>query len=575
MKIIENYLSLLNEKFITKNKFLSISIIILLLLNFALLATNAVNNATNPEDFDTTGYLGEALFIKNHGGIVNFINLCVTGLYKQANQHPLYILLLVPFASADISFFITAKLVSILFGLLSLITVFIIAKKMFGNIAASFAVLGFLLNSVFLEQTAIVASESLLILMSTLTIYFIIKGFENNRLWIIAGVCLGLAFLAKGSALFLIPGFVLSLLITYKLKFLSNKYVWLFAGSFLLISSPLLIRNIVVYKNPLFNVNNYIGLYGKDFIQTSTYFVFNPEIGASHWRFDFQNDKSTILTKASSDPEDFFSRIFTETKLFLDTLYGSAFRLSALKRIVPLTLILFLLVGLWREKVHGKKVYIIVTIIFFLVALSFLRPINRYLLPILPFLWIYISFGALSILDLIVKNFMRRHVKLDINSFMPLVLLIIIIVSVFSAYRQSNMNNPLNSVKYPPERLKILNWLRINLKEDEVYTMGPNFNWQLERGTWVVPPIASMANFPKAVDFIKRHDIDYIIIEKKYIEYLQKGTTTDYAKYFSIDSQGIKSKEKPYNWNIVYTDQDYPIDFVIYKQFGGNSKKIN
>ena len=81
-------------------------------LNFFILGLGHVNENTDPEGWDTIAYLQEANLIKNNGGTTDFFKLCLNGKYKQSNQHPLYILLLSPFASREISFFIIGTILT-------------------------------------------------------------------------------------------------------------------------------------------------------------------------------------------------------------------------------------------------------------------------------------------------------------------------------------------------------------------------------------------------------------------------------------------------------------------------------
>ena len=273
-------------KFNTKSPRLMWTLIILLFFNYFFLGIKYLNNSTDPQAYDTTAYLGEANLVENHGGIFNFFNLCITGKYKQANQHPLYILALTPFASTNINFFINAKIISYLIGLFLLISVYIITRKMYGDLVASIAALGVILNTIFLEWTTMVASESLLMLFSFLCIYFAIKGFNENRVWIYSGVFAGLAYLSKGTGMFLIPGFLVAAFIVYKFKIFKNKFFYLFFISFIVISSPLFIRNIVVYHDPLFNVNKYIAEYSIEQLNEVKYTVFSPENGTNQWKFE-------------------------------------------------------------------------------------------------------------------------------------------------------------------------------------------------------------------------------------------------------------------------------------------------
>lgn len=82
-----------------RSRFLNIFLIVLMCLTFFFLGIYGVNNADKPDWGDTPHYLECALIIKEHGGILNFVNLCLSGQYKIEIFQPLYLLVLSPFAS--------------------------------------------------------------------------------------------------------------------------------------------------------------------------------------------------------------------------------------------------------------------------------------------------------------------------------------------------------------------------------------------------------------------------------------------------------------------------------------------
>lgn len=574
----------LNEKYNSKNNLLKYSIIILLIFNFVFLAVNGINMILNPQWFDTTGYLGEANFISHHGGIINFLNLCITGTYKQANQHPLYILLLTPFASINISFFIVAKIISAIVGLIMLSVLFVLGNRMYGNLIASITVFALLLNGVFLVWTSGVACESLLMLVSLLCIYFVMEGFKNNKYWVYAGIFAGLSYLAKGTGILLLPGFVLATVIMYKLSIFKNKYFWLFFVLFALVASPLIIRNIIVYKTPFYNVNNSIITMGQDKINKDVYVTFDLKDGVANWKYEKNetgvNDKTT-----SENPRlKFFlnilnhpQKILDGARAFIDTWNMNwAQKLpSKLPRAVTLLLVLFFITGIVREKNTGGKIYFLFTILVFFGAL-FTMPIDRYFLPLIPFIWIYIALGIFTFLDIINKGFIQKRYRFDIVSYIPLFLTLCLILYAGFIITKKDLKNPLHSVEYSESRTDILSWLRTNLKKGDLYTMGPNFNWQLEKGTWILPPRIDYGDFSRFQTFVKEHHVSYIIVDLNTLKdfankfdamgQLVTNQKKDVEDYFVYDSKhGITEKKRIDGWNLVYEEQKKPTDFLIYK----------
>jgi len=385
---------------------LIIIVLILLSLNFAMLGIDSLNKATNPEYADTTAFLGEANFIKSNGGIANFLNLSLSGKYKQANQHPLYILLLTPFATKDISFFINAKIASLIIGFILVISLFYVTNKLYGPFCAMVASLGVLLNSLFLRWTTLVACESLLMVLSLFCIFFIVRGFTNNKFWIYAGIFAGLAYLTKGSALFLLPPFALASLFVYGTGILKNKYFWLFFILFISVSSPLIIRNVVVYNHPLYNVN--LRSYLSD--SKIQYIYFNPNEGVALPKIDGKGENDAQLEPShprslnlSDFPAKFARAMLTEGEVLLRSINiePAASYLSRNQQVVFMSLLFLLFIaGIATEKRLGPRVYIITTVLVFVISLGLFRPIARYFLPIIPFIWIYIALGMVIDYDI-------------------------------------------------------------------------------------------------------------------------------------------------------------------------------
>lgn len=582
---------LLDEKYDSKSTIFSIVLMFLLSINFLLFGIDRINRNTNPEAFDTVAFLGEANIIKDNGGIKNFLNLCITGKYKQANQHPLYILVLSPFASRDISFFVNAKIISFVIGLILILLLFIIARKNYGDLCASVAVLGLLFNHQFLLWTSIVACESLIMLFSLLCMFLVLKGFENAKCWSYAGIFAGLAYLTKGTGLFLIPGFALSALTAYGLKVFKNKYVWSFFILFTLVASPLIIRNIVLYHNPFYNVNMDRITYQTDKLNESKYVLFKPDESMGIHVYPESESKDSLSKPSNAE---FFRRlgkkaisgVVAQTEAFLGLLGLcpiSYFLVKVVKlplysdisttfRIVlGFFLFSFFVIGIVREKEQARMVYVFTTLLTFVVGLAFFRPILRYFLPILPFIWIYVALGILTILDIFQKGFLSNISNLSMILYIPRVLAITCILLIGYALATLSLSSPTKSVDFSDSRLDLLNWLRANLNENETYIEGPNFNWQLEKGTWVLPPVNKRESLEEFNSFVKQHDINYVIIDWYSLTVSRyRGGGIDRRKklegYFELDpKKGIVQKKNVGDWQLIYKDPRRKVEFMVFK----------
>lgn len=566
---------------IWNSNFLFILLASLILLHFTFLGFHHLNLNTNPEEYDTTAYLGESNLIRINGGIFNFVSLCLNGKYLQANQHPLYILLLSTFATRDVSFYVYAKITSFILGLLLLLVMLFLIAGRSGRWPALIASLGMALNSVFLKWSTLVACESLLILFCFLSIYMIIEGYDDNRKWIWAGIFTGLVFMTKGTGLFLIPGFIISTFAIYRLRIFRNKYFWLFFISFALVASPLLIRNTIVYNNPIYNVNLAKFSYSKEQLDESRYQIWNPNIGEAIHIYPEVNTKNNKIDTIA--PQDFNPYVFIkgsilklrkEAMLLFDALniWPTKKVLSRKYLIVGnILLLFFLLIGLFQEH-SGGRIYILSTLLTFLVCLTLYRPIIRYFLPIVPVIWTYIGIGIVTTVRYISKHFKKFSFGYDIESFIPMIIVLIIGVNSFYLFSHNNTSlNPFSCVEFSESRYDLLTWLRNNIEPGDQYVEGPNFNWQLDHGTWVLPPKNSRLDLNKFNLFAKKIGIKYVIIDWYSLtvsRYRGGGIdrTRKLKEYFVLDkSVGIIQKKKIDRWHLVYKDTRPMLKFMIFK----------
>ena len=113
--------------------------------------------------------------------------------------------------------------------------------------------------------------------------------------------------------------------------------------------------------------------------------------------------------------------------------------------------------------------------------------------------------------------------------------------------------------------------MRQNLDEGDVYSEGPNFNWQLPRGTWVVPPRNIRKDIGRYTDFAVQYGTDYVVLDTHSLtESRFRGGGIDRQAmlegYVDVDEEeGLTQIREIPGWRPVYTDPEGPVDFIVYE----------
>lgn len=121
-------------------------------------------------------------------------------------------------------FFVRARYLNLFMGLLMILCVFFVGKRLFGTHIA--LITAFLISSNFivLEQSTLVSAENLLLLFGIVAIYFLVRGFRNPSYSILGLFFAGLAFLSKANGSILFVAFFLSIFILLFLKWKETSW---------------------------------------------------------------------------------------------------------------------------------------------------------------------------------------------------------------------------------------------------------------------------------------------------------------------------------------------------------------
>ncbi len=226
---------------------------------FVLLAALAAARQTYPY-FDDVAYLSLGHEVKAIGGPLQLLRALFAGVFEEANRHPLYLAVLSLVARWDPSYHRDAQAVTIALGVMALVSCWWLARRWLGPVPA--AMTAFLLagSRAFVECSSRAWCEPLLVAVWAQAIAGVLDGLDPGRPprlrpWLLAGAWSGLAYLAKGTGLFLPVSVALAFLVAERLRAALDRRAWVYAAGFLAAASPLLVRNWRVYGTPLYNTN--------------------------------------------------------------------------------------------------------------------------------------------------------------------------------------------------------------------------------------------------------------------------------------------------------------------------------
>ena len=167
-------------------------------------------------------------------------------------HHPLLPALIAPFAEKHLRYFAKAKLVNVAIGAVTFWVIAWVGLRLVGPAPAFLTLVA--IAPGLSNKSAEFTAEPLLMLFIVLTFCGLVRGFEQPRIWILAGTSAGLAYLTKGSGLLLPIAYALAVFRGAPKLVLTPRF-WLFPLAFVLVASPLLVYNWQVFGSPIFNYN--------------------------------------------------------------------------------------------------------------------------------------------------------------------------------------------------------------------------------------------------------------------------------------------------------------------------------
>lgn len=528
-----------------------------------------------PGETDTSAFFAYVAEIVRHGGILETLKSLFTGDFTLSNQHPLFPFFITFFFERSMNYFVWVKILNFILGLVFVLMIYVMIRRECNEIYA-LVVMGLVIaNDVFMHQTTMVSCEPLLIVFSTITFYFLIKGLDDNRCWIPAGIFAGLTYMTKASGLFILFGFSLFLLYDCRLRItrlLKNRYLWGFIICFIVVSLPLLVRNTLVYKFPFYNYNVRILAMDEDWGKAEKHAQFKDilkkDIGENSLRFIKGLGKEFRVLLHSLYP---FSIHYVPP--FSEDNAGIVRKITA----AVLSMLMFGLsvLGFIKSKTGKRKKSLIVFLItgFYLPLswYSITSPNRRYIMPVMFFFLIFFSI-------ILVRSWYRLYEKSAVikggsaslspaSSIKIIIFIFLLLFNGIYLYAR-HIPDPRRTWKLEDDYHELAAFFKSHLKAGELYmTRGEHhYPWVLlyPELNGKMCGITYFKNLKAFVDFTRSHaQVKYFLMQPE----AYRQTKNIFSEYLSFDyTRGFIVKSDIPGWRIIKKDELPPVQYLLYER---------
>jgi len=312
-----------------------------------------------------------------------------------------------------------ARLPSALAGLMTIFLIYLIGQMLYSKQVGLLSAFVLTVSNYFIWISRTALLEGVMIFFITLSIYFFIKSWSNTKYLFLWGIALGLAFISKYIAFYLIPVYFLFILFK-KRDWFKDKIFWISLLLILAICSPVIVYNFIMFsERGHFDIQFYTLSHQSD--------IDWPSIQRSP-NFNFKN-------------------FLTDNLNLLNSAYSQ----------ISLFLFLFSLLFFICIKNNKHKIFIIASIISILICLTIVGSNDRYFSVIS----IYLALLAGFFLNILLELSNRK------KAWRFLIFLIFLLLSVDLLYTVNNNILPL-SISEKIELSSRASWIGYN-KLDEYF----------------------------------------------------------------------------------------------------------
>ena len=357
----------------------SIAVSTLLFALCGLVAVHGMRPRTIPY-YDQEAYIAGAMAVRGCGGPWAAVAKCFVGGFPESNREPLALLILSPFARGELELFEAGKHVTLLWGVLAVASAGFVGWRIFGPAAGVVAAFGLSMNHFTLQHSALVSSESLFVLATVWSAYFVVVGLKRRWLWPLGGMLAGLAYLSKAPGMLLCGAFAAAAAASLRWSALREKHCYLFVAGFVLVCLPFFVDGMLKYGSPIHTPkSSYMWADSWDEVAAMT-----PE-------------QHRQLSLASYARTHTFAQAWRRMYMGLWYVRGcfvstSELRVLLVKYASGVPIALLALIGLVLDRDTFRRTFFLALLALFSVLLAWHSAINlseRHVLALLPFLFCY------------------------------------------------------------------------------------------------------------------------------------------------------------------------------------------
>jgi hypothetical protein len=194
----------------------------------------------------------------------------------------------------------------------------------------------------------------------------------------------------------------------------------------------------------------------------------------------------------------------------------------------------------------------------------------RFITPLIPLLCLYCVLGFVEVVKYVDARIPQSSAAPTMLRVTPYVLATsLAAVSVYFAVAQRT-GPLLHSVELSADQQELFDWLRANVKEDDVVIMGPTnhywgYLWYANfKGSLLPTPgnvSAAHDSFEAFSASLKKRRVSVIVLHEE--NYRSAGALDEYFGYDDVD--GLIERQPPKDWKPVYEFSKRPCAFRIYR----------
>jgi hypothetical protein len=526
------------------------------------------------DDSDEAAYFAEASWISEHGGIAGYVRSCAKGEYPFDNRHPLVQIAASPWARRAPEAARAMRTVKVVLAALSLLLISALALQTVGLWGAIPVVVLLALSRNWLPKSSLLCCEPVIYALFAAAWALISGAWRPRGRWFLAGSAMGLAWMAKGTAVLLPAGcLVAGTIVAFRswrthCQSLSQERfreycratLPLVAG-FLLFGGTLLWNNTIRYGNPLHNRNSEL-MWADDWSAhalTPSQREASPLTFADYFRTHSAADMAARMARGAMKQAP---RLLAG--LAVESPSGSI--VGALSIMLSAALILaglWSVLGRWKSW-EGLFTASVVGVGFLL--FSWYSPItfsSRFAATFAP---------LLALESLRGDSFIAVRLRRALSKYgLAVGIAFIILGSGALALRLSpeTLRAQRRPLPMSPEYRYLLDWYQTVATPEQAVIfetpyLGPRYalHWMLAPSLRVIP-VPPFKSFQELQSYMDSEGATYLVIERDSLGE-RLAALGDFFK--SSPSEGIMVKAVPAGWELYKADPWPPLDFVILRR---------